>query len=588
MVLRLRRWTYKFYSVFSISRTKTMNLEKCYFRHIQEEDKIDITFLFKVKDSMRQFNFSRKPTENLLTLFTRISTNVQKAVNKANKKKKKEDDLKIEVNFYDVKNNPIPEQATCQELFSYEGPLKLKVYDQEYEAIFNAPWIVSINLPQSILAGFPIYPENFCTYYTEKQTTIFNWYRGLPVNENGNVISDCHIKWDLVGNGFTYIPTAQDIGMKLKLECIPGNKTATGPAVEIISKNKVEAGPGKCPFESRHMFTKSKLSGKSFRCVSYNILADLYCDSDFTRTVLHPYCPPYALHIDYRKQLIMKELLGYNADIMCLQEVDRKIFVHCLQPFFEMQGLNGSFYKKGKEVAEGLACFYRKDRFKLLTEENIILSQALQTEPCLNSIWTAIKDNQPLNERLLDRSTAASATILQSLDNDNEILVVGNTHLYFHPDADHIRLIQGGIVIYWLKKIRMDILNENSNKKVSLLLCGDFNSVPSCGIYQLYTTGISPSSLPDWKSNKKEAVYNLTLEQDIPLDSACGTPQYTNFTAGFADCLDYIFYDKRNLTVEQVVPFPSVEELEAHTALPSIVFPSDHIALISDLRFICK
>lgn len=48
----------------------------------------------------------------------------------------------------------------------------------------------------------------------------------------------------------------------------------------------------------------------SFRVCSYNILADLYADSDFTRTVLHPYCPPYALQIDYRKQLFLKELLG--------------------------------------------------------------------------------------------------------------------------------------------------------------------------------------------------------------------------------------------------------------------------------------
>lgn len=36
----------------------------------------------------------------------------------------------------------------------------------------------------------------------------------------------------------------------------------------------------------------------------------------------------------------------------------------------------------------------------------------------------------------------------------------------------------------------------------------------------------------------------------------------------------------------QVVPLPSIEELQAHTALPSIVFPSDHIALVSDLQFI--
>ena len=47
-----------------------------------------------------------------------------------------------------------------------------------------------------------------------------------------------------------------------------------------------------------------------FRVVTYNILADLYADSDYTRKVLHPYCPAYALAIDYRKQLILKELIG--------------------------------------------------------------------------------------------------------------------------------------------------------------------------------------------------------------------------------------------------------------------------------------
>jgi hypothetical protein len=44
--------------------------------------------------------------------------------------------------------------------------------------------------------------------------------------------------------------------------------------------------------------------------VSYNILADLYADSEVSRTQLYPYCPPYALSIDYRKQLVLKELLG--------------------------------------------------------------------------------------------------------------------------------------------------------------------------------------------------------------------------------------------------------------------------------------
>lgn len=37
-----------------------------------------------------------------------------------------------------------------------------------------------------------------------------------------------------------------------------------GPAVEVISKKVVEAGPGKCPFETRHKFTTERLSGKRY------------------------------------------------------------------------------------------------------------------------------------------------------------------------------------------------------------------------------------------------------------------------------------------------------------------------------------
>ena len=47
----------------------------------------------------------------------------------------------------------------------------------------------------------------------------------------------------------------------------------------------------------------------TLRFVTYNLLADLYADSDHSRTVLHPQCPPYALEIDYRKQVLLPQLV---------------------------------------------------------------------------------------------------------------------------------------------------------------------------------------------------------------------------------------------------------------------------------------
>ncbi|XP_052747253.1 2',5'-phosphodiesterase 12 [Bicyclus anynana] len=582
---------HKFYKSFrslhalvNISKNHKMNHDKCYFRYIEAEDKINICFLFNIKDSVRQFNLTRNTSETIQTLCTRIAINVNKVNNKKSKKGA-EGDHNIVVQICDDKLNPITDDSTCSTLFSSQDPLVLKISERLYNIILNAPWIISFNLPKAITAGFPVYPENLNTLYTDQHLSTFNWYKGNAYNDKGKEISIAHIQWQFIVNSFCYTPTNNDIGLKLKCECIPVNSTAEGPAVEDVSKGTVEAGPGPCPFETRHLFTTQKLEGKSFRCVSYNILADLYCDSDYTRTTLHPYCPPYALHKDYRKQLILKELQGYNADIICLQEVDRKIFNSSLSSYLASDGLKGLFYKKGKLVAEGLACFYRENRFKLLGDKHIILADALTSEPSLEGIWNKIKTNQPLVERVLDRSTVASATFLESLENPNEILLVGNTHLYFHPDADHIRLIQGGIVVYWLRDLQKELTAKYPGKRISVILCGDFNSVPSCGIYMLYTIGVAPDDLPDWSSNENEAVKGLSLEQTIPLESACGEPQYTNFTVGFADCIDYIFYEKSKLSVQQVIPFPSYEELTLHTALPSIVFPSDHIAVISDLQF---
>lgn len=145
--------------------------------------------------------------------------------------------------------------------------------------------------------------------------------------------------------------------------CTPRKDTFFGPSVESTSKTTVSAGPRGCLYEARHAFTANRLTGKEFRVVSFNLLADLYADSDYSRTVLFPYCPPHALAIDYRKQLIVHELLGYQADLMCLQEVDAKVFDYDLEPVFGFRNYAGTFQRKG-QTAEGLATYFNTDRFR--------------------------------------------------------------------------------------------------------------------------------------------------------------------------------------------------------------------------------
>lgn len=85
--------------------------------------------------------------------------------------------------------------------------------------------------------------------------------------------------------------------------------------------------------------------------------------------------------------------------------------------------------------------------------------------------------------------------------------------------------------------------------------------------------------------NKERVVPDLDLHHSLKLTSACGIPEYTNFTAGFVGTLDHIFIDSAKLKKAQIIPMPKHEELTQFVALPSVVMPSDHIALVCDIEF---
>jgi len=57
----------------------------------------------------------------------------------------------------------------------------------------------------------------------------------------------------------------------------------------------------------------------TFTVFSYNILAEKYATPQ-----MYGYTPSWALSWEYRKELILQEILAYSADIVCLQ-----VTTHC-------------------------------------------------------------------------------------------------------------------------------------------------------------------------------------------------------------------------------------------------------------------
>ncbi len=78
----------------------------------------------------------------------------------------------------------------------------------------------------------------------------------------------------------------------------------------------------------------------SFRVVSYNIKSEAM--TYLGRSSVDPW-----LGMNYRLPLIMRELFSYNADIICLQEVDSKYYKSVLEPMLcKFGGYSGCFQPK--------------------------------------------------------------------------------------------------------------------------------------------------------------------------------------------------------------------------------------------------
>lgn len=640
-------------------RDKVSNdcMDSVFVQKNPDKDSITISFNLIYEGKSKRFNMIRKTSDPLSSAIERIKLNLVKMT----KPKKVKKSTTVEEKCYHFEDvvlllNNSPIDLDVKNIDAWVDGAIFRFHNKSYEVITNAPQVEFLKLPNCIMKNFVIIPT-VSLVNCSIDNCKFQWYRQISAQEKENYIKDgvCmedsitfdqRNYWYKICDGLIFCPKLEDVAHYIKVVCMPSDGVRDGPEISSISSTPVELGPSCCPFEKRHELTKLKISDpKKFRFMTYNILADLYADSDYSRSVLFGHCPSHALDIDYRRQLLLKEILGYNADIYCLQEVDKKEFEKTYQPFFGFIGnYSGIFDTKGGQVAEGEATFYHNDKFELIHSHKTLLSELIEeksnfrvnvvesNEPlvqnetktqsptdcesksshfilesrdspeaqkCLSKfdhIRKTILSKAELKKRFCERHTIIQTTLLKFKQSPNDHLLVANTHLYFAPDADHIRLLQGSICVkyleylkeYYMELLKTKMVDTNQtflSPNIFTIFTGDMNSTPDCGLYKLLTQGKVNSSLSDWKSaGDDESVLDLDVSTDLRFSSAYENIDYTNYTPGFNGCLDYIYYELDYMNCESTVPLPDHKDVTAIGGIPSDVFPSDHLALIADIK----
>ncbi|GLT96229.1 hypothetical protein SLE2022_138700 [Rubroshorea leprosula] len=425
--------------------------------------------------------------------------------------------------------------------------------------------------------------------------------------------------WFEVGRSKTYTPTADDIGHVLKFECVVVDvetKVPVGHPNTILTSRVI---PAPSPSPRRlipvsgvdlmgHLDSDGRISSSgTFTVLSYSILSDSYASSE-----LYSYCPSWALSWPYRRQNLLREIIGYRADIVCLQEVQNDHFEEFFAPELDKHGYQALYKRKTNEVysenpltIDGCATFFRRDRFSHVKKYEVEFNKAAQSltdfaipstqkKAALNRL---VKDNVALIVVLEAKFTN------QGVDNPGkrQLLCVANTHVNVQQDLKDVKIWQVHTLLKGLEKIA-------ASADIPMLVCGDFNSVPGSAPHALLAMGKIDPMHPDLAldplgilrphsklshqlplvsaySSLARVGVGLGLEQQKRrMDPSTNEPLFTNCTRDFIGTLDYIFYTADSLAVESLLELLDEDSLRKDTALPSPEWSSDHIALLAEFR----
>ncbi|TYG43318.1 hypothetical protein ES288_D11G006800v1 [Gossypium darwinii] len=189
-----------------------------------------------------------------------------------------------------------------------------------------------------------------------------------------------------------------------------------------------------------------------FTVASYNILGDRNASK---HKDLYLNVPSNYIRWGYRKRVLCEEIMRWNPDIICMQEVDKYFD---LRNTMEKAGYVGSYKRRTGDNVDGCATFWKPDKFRLLERESIGFK------------GFGLRDN------------VAQLSVFEMCRVESRRLVVGNIHVLYNPSRGEVKLGQ----IRFLSSRAQLLSNRWGNAPV--VLGGDFNSTPQSAIYKFLST----------------------------------------------------------------------------------------------------
>uniref|UniRef100_A0A915D3E1 Endonuclease/exonuclease/phosphatase domain-containing protein n=1 Tax=Ditylenchus dipsaci TaxID=166011 RepID=A0A915D3E1_9BILA len=469
------------------------------------------------------------------------------------------------------------ESAINSDVFKNAKSITLE--EDLFEVIQDAPYIEKLAINVVPMVGCPVMAS--CEWKagcSNPQEVRFQWYVA-PENQSPIVTRDGEElvveNGSLAHTGEIFSPLDKHVGMNL---CLVAVVRFAGEwlAKTCNCKTPIQRIQEDFLFKQRQVdYCSQKLSGTKFRLVSYNVLADLYLNlKQEQEKLFFAYCPKEYQEPAYRYPIIMKELNGYNADLMFLQEVDYRFSYRFLTKFLLSCGFSSTFRVKEKEVNEGLMIAFRSERLRMVDDSySVRISDLLDENPENKDIVEYLTRHPDVGEIMTAKPNVFQVVYLKTSGDIERPILACNTHLAFDPNFENVKLIQALLCGRYITRVKSKL----DLSDMLVLYCGDLNSTEDSAVARLLQGGSIKSDDEVWGGED-----GFRVEEKYNYSSVAGFPKYTNFTRGFHGCLDYI-WNSGSLVCEQIVPMPEHDLVVKYEAIPSKIAPSDHLPIICDV-----
>eukprot|EP00397_Hematodinium_sp_SG-2012_P013331 GEMP01013532.1.p1 GENE.GEMP01013532.1~~GEMP01013532.1.p1 ORF type:complete len:566 (+),score=114.74 GEMP01013532.1:118-1815(+) len=459
------------------------------------------------------------------------------------------------------------------------------VYTVDYNPPFHAT-LQAVLLPQVVIATCPV----------------------AAAVQSDNAVGECSYEWrvwgeeGIVGRQAIFVPSATMGGKVLEVRVShPECADAVSATMSIMKWNE----------DDTHYTNRLKNFVKqndTVRVMSFNLLAQMYLHKKEYTDQVYPYCTPTQLSWDYRFQLIAKEILAISPDIACLQEVQASTYTDLYTAFPQSEFLLLFWPKKSENTAdltEGCALALRKDKFELLDNKDVLLRKELLDDGVMGQDWTQNSWAPTVKTVIENLGTVAQICTVKE-KRTGKVLVICNTHLFYHPDACHIRVLQVAKLI----EILAPIVKKTG---ATPIIVGDLNALPGSACMRLLQdreisaddaiwnrcskyewkdadpthvdvyTNYTPEDIQD-REGKRVTTDSLHLRHDLALTHCFPDLAWTNLDEYYIGFLDHILVGP-GVQPTQALGVPEHAHIkETYGGNPNQCYGSDHLSVAVDLQ----